>query len=114
MSVVLAFRTTKVKLQAPQLHLVSIVYPRLRRGGGGRRDRCTYVHGAITMLAFGLLLNTVGIALLCWPVFTLAVYAFPFFVAVSVGMTAFHSGAGVLGAPPLVPWRSQSAKQRLQ
>jgi hypothetical protein len=51
------------------------------------------------MLAFGLLLNTVGIGLFCWLIFTLAVYGFPFFVAVSVGMAAFHSGAGVLGAP---------------
>jgi hypothetical protein len=50
------------------------------------------------MLAFGLLLNTVGIGLFCWLIFTLAVYGFPFFVAVSVGMAAFHSGAGVLGA----------------
>jgi hypothetical protein len=51
------------------------------------------------MLALGLLLNTVGIGLFCWLIFTLAVYALPFFVAVSVGMAAFHGGAGVLGAP---------------
>ena len=51
------------------------------------------------MLALGLLLNTVGIGLFCWLVFTLAVHALPFFVAVSVGIGAFHGGAGVLGAP---------------
>ena len=51
------------------------------------------------MLALGLLLNTVGIGLFCWLIFALAVYALPCFVAVSVGMAAFHSGAGVLGAP---------------
>src|SRR5689334_24253881 len=51
------------------------------------------------MRALGLLLNTVGIGLFCWLIFTLAVYALPFFVAVSVGMAAFHGGAGVLGAP---------------
>ena len=34
-----AFRTTKAELRAPQLCRVSIVYPKLRRGGGGRRDR---------------------------------------------------------------------------
>ena len=51
------------------------------------------------MLALGLLLNTLGIGLFCWLIFTLAVYALPFFVAVSAGMMAFHSGAGVLGAP---------------
>ena len=32
------------------------------------------------MLALGLLLNTVGIGLFCWLIFTLAVYALPFFV----------------------------------
>ena len=30
------------------------------------------------MLALGLLLNTVGIGLFCWLIFTLAVYALPF------------------------------------
>ena len=44
-------------------------------------------------------LNTVGIGLFCWLIFTLAVYALPFFVAVNAGMSAFHSGAGILGAP---------------
>jgi hypothetical protein len=51
------------------------------------------------MLALGLLLNTVGIGLFCWLIFTLAVYALPFFVAINAGMWAYHSGAGVLGTP---------------
>jgi hypothetical protein len=51
------------------------------------------------MLALGLVLNTVGIGLFCWLIVTLAVYALPFFVAVNAGMIAFHSGAGILGAP---------------
>ena len=51
------------------------------------------------MLALALVLNTVGIGLFCWLIFTLAVYALPLFVAVSAGMAAFHSGAGILGAP---------------
>ena len=51
------------------------------------------------MLALGLLLNTVGIGLFCWLIFTLAVYALPFFVAINAGIWAFHSGAGVLGTP---------------
>ena len=50
------------------------------------------------MLALGLVLNTVGIGLFCWLIFALAVYAVPFFVAVSIGMLTFHSGAGVIGA----------------
>ena len=50
------------------------------------------------MLALGLVLNTVGIGLFCWLIFELAVYALPFFVAVSIGTMALHSGAGVVGA----------------
>jgi hypothetical protein len=52
----------------------------VRRGGGGRRDRYTFAHEATTMLALGLLLNFAGIGLFCWLIFTLAVYALPFFV----------------------------------
>ena len=55
-------------------------------------------HGATTMLALGLVLNTVGLGLFCWLIFALAVYAVPFFVAVSIGMLALNSGAGVIGA----------------
>ena len=50
------------------------------------------------MLALGLVLNTVGIGLFCWLIFALAVYAVPFFVAVSIGMLTLNSGAGVIGA----------------
>jgi hypothetical protein len=50
------------------------------------------------MLALGLVLNTLGIGLFCWAIFALAVYALPFFVALSIGMTAFQSDAGVFGA----------------
>jgi|SRR5277367_4165926 len=42
-----------------------------------------------------------GIGLFCWLIFTLAVYALPFFVAINAGILAFHSGAGVLGTPPV-------------
>jgi hypothetical protein len=51
------------------------------------------------MLALGLLLNTVGIGVFCWLIFTLAVHALPFFVAVNAGIWAFHGDAGVLGTP---------------
>ena len=51
------------------------------------------------MLAFGLLLNIAGIGVFCWLIFTLAVCALPFFVAINAGTWAFHSGAGVLGTP---------------
>ncbi len=56
-----------------QLCRVSTLYSNLRRGGGGRRDHYTFPHGATTMLALGLLLNTVGLGLFCWLIFTLAV-----------------------------------------
>ncbi|UFW88256.1 hypothetical protein BjapCC829_06635 [Bradyrhizobium barranii] len=49
------------------------------------------------MLALGLVLNTLGIHLFCWGIFALAVYALPFFVALSIGMLAFCGGAGVAG-----------------
>jgi hypothetical protein len=51
------------------------------------------------MLALALLLDIAGIGVFCWLIFTLAVYALPFFVAVNVGILAFHSGAGVFGTP---------------
>jgi hypothetical protein len=51
------------------------------------------------MLAFGLLLNIAGIGVFCWLIFTLAVYALPFLVAINAGIWAFHSGAGLLGTP---------------
>ncbi|MBR0735152.1 hypothetical protein JQ595_41145 [Bradyrhizobium japonicum] len=50
------------------------------------------------MLALGLVLNTLSIGLFCWAIFALAVNALPFFVALSIGMTAFQNGAGVVGA----------------
>jgi hypothetical protein len=50
------------------------------------------------MLALGLVLNTLGIGLFCWAIFVLAVYALPFFIALSAGMMAFRDGAGVVAA----------------
>ncbi|WP_375778588.1 hypothetical protein ACE103_05355 [Bradyrhizobium sp. ma5] len=49
------------------------------------------------MLAIGLVLNTLGIGLFCWAIFALAVYALPFFVALTIGMMALQSGAGIIG-----------------
>jgi hypothetical protein len=49
------------------------------------------------MLALGLIFNVAGIGVFCWLIFTLAVHALPFFVAINAGIWAFHSGAGVLG-----------------
>jgi hypothetical protein len=51
------------------------------------------------MIALGLLLNAAGLGVICWLMFTLAVYVLPFFVALNAGFWAYHSGAGLLGTP---------------
>ena len=50
------------------------------------------------MLIPGVIFSFFGLCALLCLLFTLAVYALPFFVAVTAGMAAFHSGAGVIGA----------------
>ncbi|HEX4077403.1 MAG TPA: hypothetical protein VHX61_00815 [Rhizomicrobium sp.] len=54
-----------------------------------------------TMLVIGLILSVIGIGFFCWLIFTLAVYALPFFVGLVAGLAAFHHGAGVVGAFPV-------------
>ncbi|WGD53501.1 hypothetical protein QA641_06190 [Bradyrhizobium sp. CB1650] len=49
------------------------------------------------MIIFGPLLVLVGIGFFCWLLFTFAVFALPFFVGMTIGTWAFHTGAGVLG-----------------
>jgi len=44
------------------------------------------------------LLSVIGLGFLCWLLFSLAVYALPFFIAVTVGYYAFENGAGPVGA----------------
>ncbi len=51
-----------------------------------------------TMIIIGIILSIVGIGFLCWLLFTLAVYALPFFAALTAGLAAYHAGSGVLGA----------------
>jgi hypothetical protein len=50
------------------------------------------------MIIIGLILGALGIGFFCGLLFTLAVYALPFFASVTAGLAAFHSGAGVIGA----------------
>jgi hypothetical protein len=50
------------------------------------------------MIVIGIIFSVFGIGLLCWLMFTLAVYALPFFAAMKVGLSAYHSGAGVIGS----------------
>ena len=49
------------------------------------------------MLVLGPLLILIAIGFFCWLLFTLAVFALPFFVGLTVGVWAFHTGSGVLG-----------------
>lgn len=49
------------------------------------------------MIIIGILATIVGIGFLCWLLFTLAVYALPFFVGVSAGMFAYNTGGGPIG-----------------
>lgn len=49
------------------------------------------------MIIFGPLLVITGIGFFCWLLFTLAVFALPFFVGLTTGIWAFHTGAGVVG-----------------
>lgn len=50
------------------------------------------------MLALGIVLNIVGLGFFCWVLFTLAIYALPFFVGMTAGLCAHESGTGPLGA----------------
>lgn len=50
------------------------------------------------MIFLGILLSIVVIGFFCWLLFTLAVFALPFFAGVTVGAWAYHTGAGWLGA----------------
>jgi hypothetical protein len=50
------------------------------------------------MAIIGIVLSVFGLGFFCWLLFTLAVYALPFFAGLTVGLAAFHSGSGVVGA----------------
>ena len=50
------------------------------------------------MVVIGLSLSMFGIGLFCWLIFTLAVYALPFFIGLTAGIATFHSSPGALGA----------------
>jgi hypothetical protein len=50
------------------------------------------------MLIPGIVLSVVGVGFFCWLLFTLAVYALPFFTGLTAALAAFHVGSGVIGA----------------
>ncbi len=45
-----------------------------------------------------IILSIFGLGAICWVLFSLAVYALTFLAGLSVGLAAFHSGAGFIGA----------------
>ena len=49
------------------------------------------------MLIFGIIFNLIGLGFFCWLLFALAAHALPVFVAVTIGLAAFHNGAGPAG-----------------
>ncbi len=50
------------------------------------------------MAIIGIVLSVFGLGFFCWLLFTLAIYALPFFAGLTAGLAAFHSGSGVIGA----------------
>lgn len=50
------------------------------------------------MLVIALVLSVFAIGFFCWLLFTLAIYALPFFAGLTAAFAAYHHGAGVLGA----------------
>jgi len=50
------------------------------------------------MILFAILIAITAIGLFCWLLFTLATFALPLFMGVSVGVWAYNVGAGWLGA----------------
>ena len=60
--------------------------------------KATTVVETTTMIIIGIILSAFGIGFFCWLLFTLAVYALPFFAAMTAGIAAFHGGAGVMAA----------------
>lgn len=50
------------------------------------------------MIILAILASLAAIGMLCWLLFTLAIYALPFFAGVTAGNWAYGTGAGWLGA----------------
>ncbi len=50
------------------------------------------------MLIVGILLNVVGLGVLCWALFALATHALPFFVGLTAGIYSYQAGMGPFGA----------------
>ena len=49
-------------------------------------------------MIMSIILSLLGLGVICWVLFNLAVYALPFFVAVTVGHYAYTADVGLVGA----------------
>lgn len=63
-----------------------------------RRNRSSIAYGDTTMIFIGILFSIAAIGFFCWLLFTLAVFALPFFAGITAGTWAYDTGAGWLGA----------------
>lgn len=50
------------------------------------------------MILFGIALSVFAIGFFCWLLFTLAVYALPFFVFMTAAPAAYHHGSGLMSS----------------
>lgn len=71
--------------------------PNRALGGGGGRDRSTLLTETTTMIILAILASLSAIIALCWLLFTLAVFAVPFFAGAIATIWAHGTGAGILG-----------------
>ncbi|BAC47210.1 blr1945 [Bradyrhizobium diazoefficiens USDA 110] len=62
-----------------------------------------YLTEPTTMITLGPLLVFLVIGFFAWLLFTLAVFALPVFAGVTIGLWAFHTGAGALGGIAVGP-----------
>jgi hypothetical protein len=58
----------------------------------------TFATGPTTMIIIGVLLNVVGLGVVCWALFALAIHALPFFVGMTAGIYTYQAGAGPFAA----------------
>ena len=50
------------------------------------------------MAIIGLAFSIFGLGAVCWLMFSLAVYALPFFIGMTIALAALHGGAGIVVA----------------
>jgi hypothetical protein len=53
---------------------------------------------ATAMIILGIILSVFAIGFFCWLLFTLAVYALPFYASLMAAFAAYHHGYGVVGS----------------